>query len=347
MTPTRSPRGPMARRSFATPQAAALALAMALSTPAARACASCGCSINSDWSAQGLASASGWSLDLRYDYLNQNRLWSGTHSISPTDAAQRVNPDAGELAEVEQYTRNRYLTATLDYGNADAWGVSLVLPYIDRSHSTLGVGSDGSTFDPAHGAYTSSGGGLGDVKVLGRYFGFSEDRNFGVQFGLKLPTGKKNQLGDDGTTDVDPGLQRGTGTTDLILGAYRFGEIAPDWGYFVQGTVQAALDHSTMAEGSYKPGNNANLSMGLRYTALPSIIPTAQINVRHARPDSGAAADTFATGGTLAYVTLGAIVPVSERFTPYVDVQVPIYQNVNGIQLTPRYTVSIGAKVAF
>jgi hypothetical protein len=325
-----------------------IALVAALPSSAVLACASCGCSINSDWSAQGLSATGGWSLDLRYDYLNQNKLWAGTGSISPTAAAAVTVPQTGDPAEVEQYTRNDYLTATLDYSNGTSWGLSLSLPVIKRSHSTLGVGSDGTTFDPENGAYTSSGSGLGDVRVLGRYFGFTEMRNLGVQLGLKLPTGKKNQVANDGSlTDVDPGLQRGTGTTDLIVGAYYFGDLATDWGYFTQVTFQAALNHSTMAGGSYKPGDNLNVSIGARYRGFASFVPTVQINARYAKTDSGEAADTFATGGKLVYLTLGGILPVSPNFAPYANVQVPIYQNVNGIQLTPKYTVSVGARYTF
>jgi hypothetical protein len=325
-----------------------LALLGILPSSAVLACASCGCSINSDWSAQGLSAMAGWSLDVRYDYLNQNKLWAGTSSISPTAAAAVTVPRTGEPAEVEQYTKNHYLTATLDYNDGNSWGVGVSLPFIKRSHSTLGVGSDGTTFDPENGAYTSSGSGLGDVRVVGRYFGFFDERNFGVQLGLKLPTGKKNQLADDGSlTDVDPGLQRGPGTTDLIVGAYYFGDLTADWGYFAQATFQAALDHSTMAGGSYKPGNNVSASFGARYKGFESFIPTVQINARYAKADSGDAADTFATGCKLVYLTLGPILPVSEKCVPYATVQLPIYQNVNGIQLTAKRNFVVGVEERF
>lgn len=319
----------------------------ALSSGTAFACASCGCSINSDWGAQGLSDTSGWTMDLRYDDLNQNQLRAGRKAISASGAAATTIPSSGDPAEVEQYTRNQYLTATLDYSEGSHWGVSLSLPFIRRSHSTLGSGSDGSTFDPANGAYTSSGSGLGDMRVVGRYFGFSDRHDFGIQLGLKLPTGKKNQIGDDGVTDVDPGLQRGTGTTDLIVGAYYFGDIGSKAGYFAQAAIQSALNHSTMAGGSYRPGDSVNVSVGVRYRGWASFVPAVQINARHAKTDSGDAADTFATGGTLVYLTLGGMLPVTEKFAPYINVQLPIYQNVNGIQLAPRYTVSVGARYAF
>ena len=76
-------------------------------------------------------------------------------------------------------------------------------------------------------------------------------------------------------------------------------------------------------------------------------MPTLQRSARVARTDSGDAADAYSTGGRLVYLTVGAIVPVSESLTPYANSQLPVYQNVNGIQLTPRYVVSVGAKFAF
>ena len=327
-----------------------LAIPMLAAVPSgtAFACASCGCSINSDFSVQGLSTTGGWSADLRYDYLNQNQLRSGTKTISATSAANATNMQTNSPAEVEQYTKNNYLTATLDYNNAKSFGVSFVLPYIDRTHSTLGTGSDGSTFDPANGAYGSSASGLGDIKVLGRYFGFSEQRNFGIQFGLKLPTGQKNQVSNAGNpTPVDPGLQLGTGTTDLIIGAYRFDNLSANWDYFAQASLQAALNSSTMAAGSYKPGSSVNLNFGVRYQGFERFIPSLQINARHAKPDSGDAADTYATGGTLVYLTPGIIVPITEKFAAYGNVQLPIYQNVNGIQLAPKYIASAGVRFAF
>jgi hypothetical protein len=314
----------------------------------ALACASCGCSINSDWSVQGLSATGGWSADLRYDFLDQNQLRIGTTTISPLAAAGMTNTRTGTPAEVEQYTRNNYLTAAFDYNNGDTWGITLLLPYVDRSHSTLGVGSNGLTFDPANGAYASSTSGLGDVKLVARYFGFLEQRQFGVQIGLKLPTGQKNQVSDYGSAQpVDPGLQLGSGTTDLILGAYYFGNLTTNWDYFSLASAQAALNSSTMAAGSYRPGNSANITFGVRYVGFDSVIPTLQINARDVRTDSGDAADTFSTGGRLIYLTPGVIIPAGANASVYANIQLPLYQNVNGIQLAPKYILSMGARIAF
>ncbi len=291
---------------------------------------------------------------MRYDTLSQNQLRKGTGTISATAAATTPNPTSttGDNAEVEKYTDNKYLTTTLDYNDGKTWGVSIAVPYISRSHSTLGINGDGINATAGTGGYDSSISGIGDVRVVGRYYGFSEEKKFGIQFGLKLPTGATRQtsITTDGTAsaiDVDPGLQLGTGTTDAIIGAYYFDNLNQNWDYFVQAQFQAALNSSNMAAGSYRPGDSINLTGGLRYHGFETFTPTLQINARNVNVDSGDAADKYATGGTLVYITPGVVVPVSSSFSVYSNVQIPIYQNVNGIQLAPTSIFSVGARLAF
>jgi hypothetical protein len=90
-----------------------------------------------------------------------------------------------------------------------------------------------------------------------------------------------------------------------------------------------------------------NINGGLRYEGFDGIKPTLQINSRFVQKDSGDAADTFSTGGTLVYVTPGFIVPINESLSVYSSLQIPVYQNVNGIQLTPSYIFSLGAHLNF
>lgn len=324
-------------------------LSLLLVSHEARACASCGCSINADWGAQGLSTQPGWSVDLRVDALDQNQLRAGTHSMGSSQAAATINPSTGGPAEVEQYTRNRYSTLTLDYSDGRAWGWSATLPHIQRKHSTLGTGSDGA--HTADGAYVSNTTSVGDIRLLGRYFGFSEEKNWGLQAGLKLPTGshKRSGISMDPASPgeaavIDRGLQPGSGSTDLILGVYRYNNLSADWSYFAQSTFQAAL----LSADGYRPGNSLSLAGGWRYHGWDGpATPLLQINVRHARADSGPNADTFATGGTLVYLTPGLEMALGRKVSAYGFWQLPIYQNLRGIQLTPHYVVSLGLRYSF
>jgi hypothetical protein len=345
-------------------QVAVLAVS-SFATATALACASCGCSLNTDYAAQGMGNAEGWTFDLRYDYLNQNQLRSGTGTISPSAAAQTTNPyTPGNFAEVEGFTANHYLTASLDYNNGQTWGVTVSLPYIIRDHMTYGADDgSGSGWPTGSAGYTSHVSGLGDVKVIGRYFGWAQERDWGVQVGLKLPTGARNQIGaapDGSSTAVDPGLQLGSGTTDLILGAYKFGQLegTQHWGYFGSIQMQYALNSSTTPPvlnttdnggyaGTYRPGNSLTLNAGLNYHGFEGWRPTVQFNLIRKETDGGTVADYFSTGGTLLYVTPGALWDVTDQTKFYTNVQLPLYQNLNGIQLTPKYVASVGIRYSF
>lgn len=300
--------------------------------PAAQACGACGCTLHSDWATQGFGTQPGFRVDLRYDYFNQDQLRVGTSAV---DRGAFVFPAD---QEIQEQTLNRNLTATLDYSpNAD-WGVSLVVPVFNRYHVTVAEGDTDPTF--------SQGKGLGDVRVLGRYQGFSEDRSFGVQFGLKLPTGDTRQTFNAGAQAgelVDRGLQLGTGTTDLLLGVYAHGELGMDWGVFGQVLVQKPLAEKD----GFKPGDGVNANLGLRYTGFRGFTPHLQLNARIEGRESGVNADIGNSGATLVYLSPGLTVDLGPRFQVYAFAQVPVAQRVTGLQIEPRWSASLGLHWSF
>jgi hypothetical protein len=325
-----------------------LTLAIAAASTSALACSADGCTLSSNWEALGFSTQQGFKMDIRYDYVNQDQLRSGTHSIAPAEAAQKVTSN-GEPQEVEKYTRSNYINLGLDYTFNVNWGVNLQLPYVNRHHATLGTGSNGS--DPADGAYESQTSSLGDVKLVGRYQGLAPNHNLGLLLGVKLPTGSHTRTGtstdpaDPGASaPIDRGLQPGSGTTDAIVGAYYFDSLSKHWDYFGTVTAQMAMN----SRDDYKPGNSYNLNLGLRYMGMTDVMtPQIQLNTQYLNHDSGAEADTTSTGKTAVYLTPGVVVPLTRQASIYGFVQVPIYQDVRGVQLTARYTTSIAALFAF
>lgn len=325
-----------------------LAIAAGLSFPTfALACASCGCTLDTDWESMGISGEPGFKFDLRYDYLNQDQLRSGTSTITPAAASQLSSN--GNPQEVEKFTKTNSLVATLDYSNSPDWGINIQIPYLRRSHSTLGTTSDGFTAGSGGGQYDSNTSSVGDLKVIGRYQGLDQDHHAGLLFGFKLPTGSHTLTGTStdvsapGPVAIDRGLQPGTGTTDLILGAYYANTYGESWQYFAQGLYQTALN----SKDDYKPGNLVNLNFGVRYSDFESFAPLLQLNIKHAAHDTGANADTVSTGGTLVYLTPGAVVPINARASVYGMLQLPVYQNVRGVQLSPRYVASVGVHLSF
>jgi len=299
---------------------------------AAQACGACGCTLNSDWASQGFATTTGFRFDLRYDTFNQDQLRTGTI------AADRSAFGLPNDQEIQQYTRNRNLTLTLDYSPTPDWGATLVLPTYDRSHATLAEGDTDPTFSRAEG--------LGDARVMGRYQGFSSEHSFGVQFGLKLPTGGTTQTfyaGAEAGQPVDAGLQLGAGTTDLLLGAYGFGRLATNWGCF----GQVLFQHATGENNGFKPGDGLNANLGLRYTGFTAVTPQLQVNGRIEGRESGLNADGDNSGASLLYLSPGLTFNVSRTFRVYAFAQVPLLQRVNGLQLEPRSSLSLGLHWSF
>jgi hypothetical protein len=298
----------------------------------AHACSACGCTLSSDWASQGVAASRGWRFDLRYDFFEQDQLREGS------DAVSRKNFAFPSEREVQRYTINRNTMLSFDYSPDKDWGVGVSLPWFDRSHATI---AEGDTH-----VSTSHDRGIGDLRVLGRYSGFDAQRSTGVLFGVKLPTGNSNDVFQSGPQQgelVDRGLQLGTGTTDVIAGAYHFGAFAPDWGYFAQALAQHALD----SHDGFRPGDGLNVNLGLRYNASSRWVPELQLNVRAEKRERGINADVENSGATLAYVSPGITWNPTRKLSLFAFMQAPIYQRVNGLQLEATRFASLGLHYRF
>ena len=309
-----------------------LAVLLAAASADSFACSTCGCTLNADWATQGLTSRTGVTADLRYDFFNQDDLRSGTGRV---DRAALALPND---QEIQQQTVNRNATLTLDYGLTSDWGVTLTLPWLERRHTTIAEGDTDIS--------SSRSNSLGDVRLVARYTGFSEAQDWGLQLGLKLPTGDSHGVNFDAGPQqgemLDRGLQPGTGSTDLLLGAFRFGAFGPQLEWFSQALLQLPVAH----ESAFRPGNALNASAGLRYR-LGAVVPQAQFNARVEKRESGPLADQPNSGSTLVYFSPGATWNVAERTSVYLFGQVPVYQRVNGLQLEPKWSASAGVHYTF
>ncbi len=330
-------RHPLSARHRGAVLLSAIAAAVSILSPSsAQACSSCGCSLGTDWSDTGLTMARGLKLDFRYDFVDQNQLRLGRAPVSP-DAA---NPP-GDLDEIQQGTLTHFYNLGADYAFNRDWGVNVSLPYLVRLHQTLPL-DDGNTTD----IDTSDYSGVGDLRIVGRFQGLTEARNVGLQFGLKLPTGAIHQnfaTGPDAGAAVDRGLQPGTGTTDLILGAYYHGTLGSDWDHFEQVQWKEPLN----SHEQFRPSPQIGVNIGLRYVTTPVFVPQVQLNFKWEGRELGEQADYDNSGSRVVYLSPGASVRIAHPVHAYAFVQVPIYQDYTGYQLAPRYTVSVGLNYHF
>ena len=302
------------------------------------ACATCGCTLSAD-AAMGYSALPGWRLSLEYDYIHQDELRSGTQAVSGVPAGY----------ELEHDTLNRYIIAGLSYSPNSAWNLLALVPWVVRTHSTYG------TYDPTQplpDLSSSRSSSIGDVKLIASYQGFLPTHNLGVQLGVKLPTGQyypsvNFHSGPNAGTPLDASLNPGTGSTDVILGAYYYRAISQNFDFFANGQFQSAIKHRLNQPGNdYRPGNSATVSFGLRYESNPRFIPQLQVNLLHKSPDQGALADIQSTAGSVAYISPGLTVGLSAKLHVFAFMQFPLYSNLYGYQLFPRYTASAGVTYA-
>ena len=338
---------PYVRTSFRIALTAALALLPLIAMNNALACAACGCTLSKDWGTQGVITTPGVTADLSYDYVNQNQQRYGSDTASPALISQLQA--AGQ--EIEDYTVTRTTTASLNY-TSDTWGVIAQLPFLQRTHGTFG------TTDLVGTSYSSSSeNGIGDIRVIGRYTGYSADKSSGIIAGIKLPTGNTDatfDAGDEVDNPLDRSLQLGTGSTDIILGGYLSGAIE-QYGWFAQATVQHAVATKIIDGDDYRPGDAISVDTGIRYAKFGAkFTPMLQLNYIYRKPDTGAGAtepDALTggpgSGGTLVYLAPGALYRVGGGTSVYGFIQLPVYQDVNSLQLTPRYTVTVGVHQSF
>jgi len=330
------------------------ALSLSIAPASSWACATCGCTVDSD-AAMGYSAASGWRVNLEYTYIDQDELRAGTHTTGPAPVVDNPsNPSLGG-GEIERQTINKYLTLGLSYRPNSDWNVNLLVPYVSRDHTTYGTQlqpytpSDTAP-DQISGAHVSN---LGDIKLIGSYQGLLPTHNLGLQLGVKLPTGQYGTAVDfhDGPnlgTPLDASLQAGTGSTDVIAGAYYYQAVSQNFDAFVNAQFQSALAHRLDQPGDdYRPGNVATVSFGLRYEENPRWIPQLQINISRKSADQGALADTTDTAGTVAYLSPGLTAQIMHTLHFYTVLQVPVHSNLDGYQLFPHWTATAGLSYAF
>ena len=294
----------------------------ALSSTPAAACA-CGCSVF-DVGFGGFPQEDdhGGRVFYEWDHSNQNQNWIGS-SRAPSDA------------NVDKNVRTDWHSIGIQYMFNRDWGISAKLPYTDRSFTT----TDPDTLM----LNTFQARDIGDLEIMGMYTGFSKDMSTGVMFGLKLPTGSYTTPGFDRDTDV------GTGSTDLILGAFHRGLITGDnaWQYFAQARLllpfayRSALNPDTGNFEVYKPGPQVDGSAGIVYNngynilGFDKITPILQLIASHRQRDTGAAADTLNSGFDRLMIAPAVeftkvIDEANKRVIKvYFDVEIPFYYRTN------------------
>jgi len=294
-------------------------------------CGSAFCSTANDWLTLTQGVHQGWLAWGQLEYINQSQLREGT---------QKTSLDQIDEPHEEIKTINRNALLGAEYGFAQNWAVGLILPYSNREH--VHIHDPGGTGELESWQFDN----LGDVRLKVRYQSSGHHANemsWTLNGGLKLPTGKFDVQNSDGET-AERSVQPGTGTTDLLLGGgIAYSPLSMPVNLFANLQLQSPLNERD----GYRPGWRAGLQAGGQYPLTGRLDLVLQANLMHSGSDSGVNAEPDESGRTQVAIVPGLTYSWSNGLMLYGMLELPVYQNVNGIQLTYDYAMSMGASMAF
>jgi hypothetical protein len=305
---------------------AALWAALALLPSIGRACA-CGCGIYEVGTGSMVPTGSGVSTFLDYNYQDQDRNWSGDSRAPAAD-----NPDRD------------IRTSAFTYGFQDmfsrSWGIRLEVPYEVRHFETV---SDA----PGSPLADLNFRGLGDIRIEGIYTGLSPDLSTGLVFGVKLPTGSFTH--NDAAGDIDRDTEIGSGSTDLLLGAYRRFNLGTDYGW--SGILQGVVDIPVLTQAQYRPGVEGDAAVGVYYNGLSigrmRISPVGLLKISVRGSDSGAGAASPVASGFERLLVAPGVELDWHPLKVYGDIELPLLEHVTGNQLTAPVLVRLSVAYMF
>jgi hypothetical protein len=306
-----------------------LLIVLATNAAPAWACSAAFCSVKTGAESHEPDDQTRARLGLRFEYIDSDQLRRGSSKVAG------VRNSHGDR-EIE--TINRNFIAMLDLNLSPGWGLTLQLPYSNRDHSHFHGHHGHEEFE------SWSFGRIGDLRALGRYrIGDDGADTASLNFGLKLPTGDTRITNPAGAR-AEPELQPGTGSTDLLLGyshTYKFKDSA------LSGFASVLWQHPLTEREDYRPGGSVSLDAGLRYPFAERWNALLQLNTQWRDRDSGRRANVHDTGGWHAGLSPGVSYAPATDVEIYAFLQQPLYQYVNGVQLTADWSAVLGVSKSF
>lgn len=322
--------------------ATTFAILLAPWQPAVASCGSSSCPL--DLHALGSADNARLVLDLSLQYIRQNVPQHGT-------TRGRFGEVATEHDEIS--TINRLTTLQARIRVSPNLQMTALLPFVSRSHEHIARDSgqlEQWNFRAA-----------GDAALQARYRVLQSERpghdSLWITGGVKFPTGARHERRGNAGEEAEVTIQPGSGSTDVSVGAAYQGaflrntSVSGPMGNVTAIPYFASLTYRRNGAGTYgyRRGDELQASIGSEYPLSAKLNALGQVNARHLSRDAvGSTGENPAlTGGTFVYVSPGIRWLLRRRLSGYAYVQLPVYQNVNGVQLTARVNYLAGVQQRF
>lgn len=251
-------------------------------------------------------------------------------------------------SEVESSTIYRKVNSILvqtDYGLSDRFSVTIVLPYIFQREEIAFNGESNS--------YSNSG--IGDVSVWSSYKNdLSANLFLSASIGIKFPTGNTDQR--DGATGIPLPFSFQTGSGSVDFGLLTFLRYTVDKKKLYHLVAQLSVKINTSgdqfsAHPNYLFGNTFQGTLLLDRSIITSIgIIDLSLGGNYQLRAKDLFEDGFEnhnSGGTWINAVAVGTIAFNPKFNISVNAYVPIYRDLNGLQLTTSWMATIGFGYVF
>ncbi|MFA7555835.1 MAG: transporter [Spongiibacteraceae bacterium] len=306
-----------------------------------------------------------WMVSYRFMDMEKNGLLRGNNSITPDGVVTTVaNPFPGP-AKVRvvptKMTAHMQMLGVM-YAPTDTLTLMLMLNYINKTmeHITYAGMSGTNTL----GTFKTTNSGLGDTKIS-TLWGFYSDsiHNIHINLGLSLPTGSIKEsdrvLAPNGMQmqlRMPYGMQLGSGTYDLEPGITYNGQYN-QWRWGAQYLATLRLGQNSQ---EYTLGDSHGVTVWSSYSIQDWISTSARISYKYEQEIDGMNDKVLAPvitanpdnyGGEIINAALGVnLVGQGSGIRGHrlaIEYQVPIYQDVHGVQLESEASLTLGYQYAF
>jgi len=232
-----------------------------------------------------------------------------------------------------------------DYGASDNFSFTVILPFVFQREEI--------NFDDEVNTYTNSG--IGDVSIWGNYKNEPTGRFFlSASLGIKLPTGSTNQKDENTGISLPFSFQTGSGSVDF--GSVVFLKYGLDAKKFYHLLAQLSIKINTRgnrfeAHPNYLFGNVYQGTLLIDRTVISGIgilnlSVGGNYQVREKDVFDGGFENQNSGGSWINAVAVGTIA-FSPKFNLSVNGFIPIYRDLNGLQLTTSWMATIGLGYVF
>ena len=305
-----------------------------------------------------------WMLSYRYMRMDMDGNRNGTDELSPEEIVTNFanpNPGPANLRVVPtEMTMDMHMFGAM-YAPTDWLTLMAMGMYIEKEmdHITF-AGMMGTT---RLGTFTTESKGIGDTKLNGLFRIYQDDMHtVHLNAGLSLPTGSIDET-DDVLTPMNTtptlrlpyAMQLGTGTFDALPGITYSGHTGK-FGWGAQANAEIRLEdendegyawgnkYQATFWGGYQANNWLSLNANMRATTQSEIDGSdSQITapVQTADPDNFGG-DTISLGAGF-----DVIIPQVQNVSLGFNLDVPVYQDLNGPQMETDWIATGGLKLTF